>query len=101
MNSLEIELDQLWRKAVITKALNKCELCLSKQNLDAHHIYGRGKAVRWELENGICLWRTCHAKAHQNNKKFRKEYGTERLDKLCRTFAKDIEYNKIKEGLNV
>jgi hypothetical protein len=51
---LKRELDDLWSKAV--KLVGKCEYCSKTDYLNAHHIYSRSNhAVRWNLDNGICL----------------------------------------------
>jgi len=53
-------LDYLWSKAV--KAIwKRCGLC-GGQYSDSHHIVHRNKcwALRWDVENGIALCRTCH-----------------------------------------
>lgn len=99
MKLIEIKLDKLWRDRVISIYGKRCNICLRAHNIDAHHIYGRGKSVRWRLDNGICLCRECHQNAHKNVKMFRKLYGTETLEKLSRQFAKDIDYKEIENKL--
>ena len=42
-----------------------CEVCQSKQIVDIHHIYGRGKGMNI-IENLIGLCRECHNDAHIN-----------------------------------
>ena len=46
----------LWSQAVKLNYGNACAYCLTDENLNSHHIFGRNnKSVRWELDNGICL----------------------------------------------
>ena len=99
MKNIKNNLDLLWRKAVYKRAKGRCELCSSPKGVDCHHIFGRSKSVRYELENGILLCRLCHIKAHRNVKKFRKDYGTERMAKLHRKIVKDVDYKEIEEKL--
>ena len=55
-NSLNKLLDSLWSKAVKKLAKEKCEYCESTNNLNSHHIIGRRNfAVRWNINNGVCL----------------------------------------------
>jgi len=49
-------LDNLWRKAVYSRAGNRCEYCGISGRLNAHHIFSRSNvAVRWDIDNGVCL----------------------------------------------
>jgi len=60
---LSEEADILWRKAV--KLGQKCEICLSTQELHAHHMHRRGGTrYRWDIRNGVCLCKWCHAYTH-------------------------------------
>jgi hypothetical protein len=64
-------LDQLWAKKVKDLAGNKCEMCDSVENLNAHHIQPkRIYNTRWYLPNGVCLCKVCHTSgrysAHKN-----------------------------------
>jgi hypothetical protein len=46
----------LWSEIVKKKAGYKCEVCGSTENLQSHHIIGRGNwRLRWEPRNGACL----------------------------------------------
>lgn len=55
--------DVLWSK--IIRSIGYCERCKKKTNLNAHHIVGRaGIALRYDLENGVCLCVGCHYWAH-------------------------------------
>jgi len=53
--AIKKELDSLWSKAV--RLPGKCAVCSSTNRLNAHHIFGKGafKALRWDVENGLCL----------------------------------------------
>jgi len=49
-----------------------CVLCGTKQNLELHHILGRGKDLTDEPTNCVMLCRDCHhGKVHQNLKHYR------------------------------
>lgn len=48
--------DKAWANEVKKRANYKCEYCGSKKQLNAHHIFSRSnKAVRHDLDNGVCL----------------------------------------------
>lgn len=48
--------DKLWKEIIKKRAGFQCEYCGKRQNLNSHHIYSRSNfAVRWDLDNGICL----------------------------------------------
>lgn len=48
--------DEAWATAVKIKAGYKCEYSGVTKNLNAHHIYSRSnRAVRWDIDNGVCL----------------------------------------------
>ena len=56
-----------WKNKVLSKG--KCEMCGSKENLDAHHIlkwceYPMG---RIDVKNGMCLCHTCHTNEHKSD----------------------------------
>jgi len=58
--------DTLWSLVIRERANHECQLwgCGSMQCaslMDAHHVFGRGFAVRWDLRGGLCL-----CKAHHN-----------------------------------
>ncbi len=49
-------MDDAWSIKVKEKAGFKCEYCGLEAPLNSHHIYSRSnKAVRWDVDNGICL----------------------------------------------
>ena len=65
-----VRLDALWSRAVKKKAGFKCENCDSTDNLQSHHVIHRTKwAVRYKLENGVCLCDKCHVMAHKPERK--------------------------------
>jgi len=69
--TLTIKLDNAWSKAVRLKAKNKCEVCGKTESLNSHHIEGRRNyALRWDIQNGVCLCSGCHVfkkeSAHQS-----------------------------------
>ena len=48
------ELDILWSRRVKERAGYRCEFC-NEKGVESHHVFGRGLAVRWDLNNGLCL----------------------------------------------
>lgn len=53
------KLDELWSLKV--RSVGVCERCGRTTHLNPHHIYSRSnRAVRWDLNNGICLCSGCH-----------------------------------------
>jgi hypothetical protein len=64
------KLDALWRVLVKDRDEHRCQYngCINP-GTDAHHIFGRGHSVRWDLDNGITLCRSCHdyARDHKEN----------------------------------
>ena len=53
---LRDQLDHYWAVIIKQRAGNVCEYCSKVNYLNSHHIFGRSNlAVRWDLENGICL----------------------------------------------
>lgn len=53
--------DYKWSLVIREMAGNSCEYCGSTEGLSAHHIIARSNhAVRWDLDNGICLCNTHH-----------------------------------------
>jgi len=70
--------DQEWALEVKRKAGFKCEKCNDRKILKSHHVITKGnKAVRWDVDNGVCLCRKHHTvsssfSAHKTPKKFKK-----------------------------
>lgn len=49
-----------------------CRLCGTNQNLQLHHIHGRGKDLTNNINNCIMLCQHCHLEVvHKNQKKYR------------------------------
>lgn len=55
-----------WAKAVKEVGDYKCDLCCSCDNLVAHHLnaYAKFEEVRYSIDNGVCLCRSCHSTFH-------------------------------------
>lgn len=50
----------------------KCVLCGTTQNLELHHIKGRGKDLTDNPQNCVMLCQNCHHNVvHKNQKKYR------------------------------
>ena len=103
-------LDKAWSLAVKTRDKFRCRLCLG-EGTDAHHICHRGQnyGLRWDIENGITLCRTCHDKADTLNgrKEIMKLVNSEYLEhneagfRLKHDFLKqkgldEIEFKKLR-----
>lgn len=57
---------------VFEASKGKCGLCGSSNNLELHHINGRGKNLTDNPENCVMLCRKCHHDVvHKNQKKYR------------------------------
>jgi hypothetical protein len=56
---------RIWKNKIISKG--KCELCGSKENLDAHHIikWADYPIGRIDVQNGMCLCHKCHTEEHK------------------------------------
>lgn len=56
----------VWRLAVLDRDGWVCQVCGSDRNVIAHHIlsWHEFKWYRTDVDNGIALCRSCHAKAH-------------------------------------
>ena len=53
--------DDLWSLAVRADWAHRCAICGKRSDLNAHHLIHRWHfAVRYLLENGICLCGYCH-----------------------------------------
>lgn len=59
-----------WRKAVKDKDGNTCVKCGVKHGLCAHHIkeWKEYPSLRYDIDNGITLCRSCHMRHHKNRK---------------------------------
>lgn len=57
---------------VFKRDKGKCQLCGTSQNLQLHHILGRGKDLTNDINNCIMLCENCHLNVvHKNQKKYR------------------------------
>lgn len=59
----------VWRKAVYTRDYWTCQDCdIKGKDIVAHHIFGFADfpSLRYEVNNGITLCRSCHKKRHSN-----------------------------------
>jgi hypothetical protein len=57
----------VWRRAVTARDRRKCQLCESKLPRGiAHHIlpWSECEAMRFDVNNGVCLCRDCHVFVH-------------------------------------
>lgn len=72
--------DELWAKAVKARAGYKCEQSGGTNELQAHHIIPRTCwALRYDLENGVCLTKYYHLFwAHHDGVSFAKWIATKR-----------------------
>lgn len=60
---------RMWRDAVYARDNRTCRSCglpCSDNQIAAHHIEGfsEHKALRYDVENGVTLHRSCHAREH-------------------------------------
>lgn len=59
------KLDKLWSEKIREKG--RCEICGQTETLNAHHIVGRrNHALRWSLQNGVCLCAKHHTFAKES-----------------------------------
>lgn len=65
------ELGKLWKKQVLYRANYKCQLCASKELLCCHHLnsFDTHAEQRFDVDNGVCLCRNCHAAFHKQHGK--------------------------------
>jgi len=61
-----------WRKAVYLKFNYTCDACaeyLSGGNIQAHHLesWHDNKELRHEVNNGVCLCKSCHTTFHKTH----------------------------------
>ena len=64
-----------WSRKVRARDNNTCQICSTKKDLTAHHL--NTKTRNYEIENGVCLCRTCHTRFHQSQNMSQKKYCTE------------------------
>ena len=58
-----------WRDAVYEKNNYTCAICGSKEDIQAHHIksFDNYPELRFDIENGVALCKTCHLNIHSGN----------------------------------
>jgi hypothetical protein len=56
-----------WRSQVLHRDNHTCQRCGAAEHLQAHHIkpWAKYPDLRYDLENGITLCRSCHRLAHK------------------------------------
>lgn len=85
------KIEELWKKAVKLRAGMKSELGGSGVQNHAHHIIGKSTyALRYSLENGICITGGEHMKCHDPDAKVALQY-----QKKCLKVRK-IDYDELK-----
>lgn len=80
MGSKKKEVRTRFRNSVFNRDDNKCVICGSERDLDAHHITNRNLMPKggYVAENGVTLCGNCHIKAELADPKDHM-YGTEAL----------------------
>ena len=58
---------QRWSRAVRKRDNYTCQLCLSHENLTAHHLDSRDIPNKYNKDNGICLCENCHVRFHKSH----------------------------------
>lgn len=55
-----------WRISIYKRDHSTCQLCESKINVQAHHLYAYSsyRELRYDIDNGICLCKKCHDLFH-------------------------------------
>lgn len=64
-----------WRDAVLGRAGYRCERCETSANVVAHHRWSwvNHPELRYDVENGECLCKSCHGKEHGHSSHFNRE----------------------------
>lgn len=57
----------VWSRRVRRRDNHTCNICLSTENLTAHHLNSADIRHRWSLDNGITLCFTCHQRFHKSH----------------------------------
>lgn len=66
---LQNKLDKVFSKLI--REHGKCVRCGTTDNLQCCHIYSRAnRAVRWDVDNALCMCAGCHFWAHQSPLEF-------------------------------
>ena len=55
-----------WKRSVLTKFNNRCDICNSTDGLHTHHLYNwlDYPDKRFDVDNGVCLCDKCHYAFH-------------------------------------
>ena len=62
------DLLKLWGKVIFKRDGYRCQQCGNRKGmLDPHHIIrkSKGNAPKYDIQNGVCLCRSCHSKFHK------------------------------------
>ena len=83
---------RVWRVRVIRRD-KVCQVCGSLQNRNAHHLNHATyfKDERFNVENGVCLCRSCHTQFHTN---FKRSFRTKCTAYDFRNFVALMSYAK-------
>lgn len=86
-----------WSNAVKERDGYECKKCGSKDRLDAHHVipWRKSKELRYDLNNGITLCKSCHAK--EEGFKNGHTFSDETLKKMSESHKGQIAWNKGKK----
>jgi len=68
---------RIWRAGVVMRD-KRCQICNTLQNRHAHHMNHATyfPEERFDIENGICLCRSCHSHFHNDFKRSTREKCT-------------------------
>ena len=66
LSQRQSHLNLLWKRSIYELYGNRCAICGGSEKLHAHHIesFAANESLRFDLENGICLCKTCHSAYH-------------------------------------
>lgn len=72
---------KIWQQSVYKRDSYCCQICKSKEGINAHHLYGWKEypEKRFDINNGITLCQKCHIKVHQ-------KYGWASKEKMSPDF---------------
>lgn len=56
-----------WKLIILNKYNNMCNICHSKDSLEAHHLNAKSSfpEQRYDINNGVCLCHSCHMDFHR------------------------------------
>jgi hypothetical protein len=79
----------------------RCDICLTTENLTAHHLNSADTRIRYSTDNGVTLCATCHQRFHQSHWNINKKkpsrctatdyvrYRQKTIAKYCRKQGKE------------